>query len=179
MSDPVDPQTQNHPASLEPRGSPQHLAHRDPRDIRWYRPTIGERLKLMGWKNLLWIPPIGMLAILFFSLLHPDWWGMMIGGWKLALMIILLPLAMLGTAAHHAIRQRTEPFCIHCGYCTFGFPDGHRCPECGEPISHSATDEYRRDPKWFIERHKLFLTHPRNEGFDVPRVDENETRINP
>ena len=54
-----------------------------------------------------------------------------------------------------AVRQRPDPFCIHCGYSLTGLPDGHRCPECGRTFSFRVIEEYRRDSHWFIQRYKM------------------------
>src|SRR2546423_15392621 len=83
--------------------------------------------------------------------------------WKLILLAVMLPLGAFFTASRNSICMRREPFCIHCGYDLTSLPDDYNCPECGEHYTHRLIDEYRRDPKWFIERY--------NRRGEIPRAD--------
>jgi len=65
-----------------------------------------------------------------------------------------LAITLTGYVIRRAVRARREPFCIHCGYNLSGLPDNYRCPECGRPYTWRLIAEYRRDPRWFIERYK-------------------------
>jgi hypothetical protein len=76
-------------------------------------------------------------------------------GPKWLIIAVALPLAAIGQTLRTAVRQRPDPFCIHCGYSLTGLPDGHRCPECGRTFSFSVIEEYRRDSHWFIKRYKM------------------------
>lgn len=116
---------------------------------RWYLPSWGDRLLLMRWRLVYFLPLVVLLPVtivLPFTILL--WW-------KLIFIAVALPLVAAMNAAKHAIRLRTEPFCIHCGYDLTGLPEDHRCPECGVPFSLHDIDDYRRDPHWFIQRQKL------------------------
>jgi hypothetical protein len=134
--------------------SPSDLRPRDPNDMRWYRPDLPETLQLMGWRLLLFAPAVGLIALLVLLPWHAYMGNIFVLWWKLIVPAVVLPGAYAISVATHAIRERKEPFCIHCGYDLTGLPDGHNCPECGEPFSLKVIDEYRRDPNWFIERFK-------------------------
>ncbi|MFT3788279.1 MAG: hypothetical protein QM770_19260 [Tepidisphaeraceae bacterium] len=145
-------------------------------DIGWYLPTWTERLRLMGWRNLLWIGPVviaGLLAVLGpWVLTSAFWWGW----WKLIVTLVVLPFSIALAQSRHILRKREDPFCIHCGYSAIGLPDGHACPECGEPFSHAQCAEYRRDPHWYIERHRRAHIVP---APDVPFEAGKNRRENP
>jgi hypothetical protein len=50
-------------------------------------------------------------------------------------------------------------------------PDGHNCPECGRPFKLSVIEEYRRDPNWFIKRHRSSKELPMADvPFDAGKV---------
>lgn len=132
------PQPLRAPALPEPRPA---LA-----EPLWYLPGFAERLRLMGWRVIYFLPLVPLLLLMVFVPF------LMVAWWKLTVFAIALPVTAGMRAAHRAIKSRTEPFCIHCGYDLTGLPDGHRCPECGNTINHWEIDEYRRDPHWFIQR---------------------------
>jgi hypothetical protein len=125
---------------------------------RWYKPTLSETARLLGWRWVLCLPLVALIGLL---MVRP-WlvWQMLIGGWKLILFAVAIPLTAFGSAARNVIRRRKDMFCIHCGYSLTGLPDGHRCPECGQPFSHALIDEYRRDPDFFVQRQKAIKTLP-------------------
>ena len=80
--------------------------------------------------------------------------------WKLLIFAIALPTAAFARAAKNVVRNRKDPFCIHCGYSLVGLPDAYRCPECGQPYLHAVIEEYRRDPAFFIQRLKALRSLP-------------------
>ena len=139
-------------------------------DRRWYLPSWSERLRLMGWRLIyfvplvLVVPLIVLLPILIFA-----WW-------KLLVLAIALPLSAAVHAARRAIGQRKEPFCIHCGYDLTGLTDGGRCPECGARFSHAQIEEYRRDPHWFIKRQYWNRQAPRGTPFVAGSVRSEKRR---
>lgn len=135
--------------------SPSELKLNPRIELRWYKPDWKESFRLMGWRWMYFIPAIGVLAAMFIlAPLHPEMWVAIISWWKIGLILVALPLGVAINAATHAIRLRKEPFCIHCGYDLTGLPDGHTCPECGMQFDLRVIEEYRRDPRWFIERLK-------------------------
>jgi hypothetical protein len=131
-----------------------------PADARWYLPTLGERLQLMGWRNLLWILPLVLVAMpmVLFGAWFAAWAGFWY--WKLLILALGLPITVLIDQARKAVRLRTDPFCIHCGYSAEGLPDGHPCPECASILDRALSEEYRRDPHWFIRRQKMSAQLP-------------------
>jgi hypothetical protein len=112
-------------------------------------------MRYLGWRWVLLLPAVGALGMLRAMVLEPGLWRVFwYVGPKLSIMLLSLPFIAAGYAFKQAIKARTEPFCIHCGYDLAGLPDHHRCPECGVPYSFGAIEEYRRDPAWFIQRYK-------------------------
>jgi hypothetical protein len=115
---------------------------------RWYLPTWWDRLVLMKWRVIYFVPALLIVPLLVLAPFSILLW------WKLLVPAVGLPLAAAVNAAKQAVRLRKEPFCVHCGYDLTSLPDGHRCPECGVPFHLVEIDDYRRDPHWFIERRR-------------------------
>ena len=144
----------------DPHGGPPEGADRAEEAVRrWYLPGWGERLRLMGWRVIYFVP---LLFVLATALLVP--W-LVLFWWKLVVVAVALPLGAAMAAAKHALRLRKEPFCIHCGYTMLGLPDGHRCPECGVPFHRHEMEDYQRDPHWYIKRRRRQAEAPRSAAF--------------
>src|SRR5687767_8546743 len=113
---------------------------------RYYFPTLGERLRLMGWRNVLWLPPIlivvwiGSAAMYQLSALFS-----VLVWWKPIVIAFGLPLAAAIRASAAALSKRDDPFCIHCGYSLTAMPSGPTtCPECGATVNTTESFDYRR-----------------------------------
>ncbi len=48
----------------------------------------------------------------------------------------------------HAAPSETDILCEHCGYGLNGLPSTGVCPECGQPIADSTTNDQRDLPPW-------------------------------
>jgi hypothetical protein len=135
--------------------------------VRWYLPSWGERVRYMRWRTLYFVPAVLLIMLLLLAVVATPFAlagvQLLVAWWKLLLIAIALPTAMAIRAARDAIRARPDPFCIHCGYSMAGLPDQHTCPECGEPYDRAVSEEYRRDPHFFIDRHKALGALPRAE----------------
>ena len=125
-----------------------------PTPERWYLPTWFERLTLMKWRVLYFVPVVLMLPLVcLFPWLLLFWW-------KILIIAVGVPISAAIRAAKNAIHLRKEPFCIHCGYDLTNLPDGHMCPECGLQFFLTEIDDYRRDPHWFIKRRQHYHPNP-------------------
>lgn len=160
--------------------------HASPADVcpgpeaqdRWWRPGWRDSLRHLGWRWVLVLPAVGVLAFLGAGLFYPHlfvwfWWL----GIKWTIMALAVPVALLGDLMRREVGMRQEPFCIHCGYSLVGLPVEGRCPECGSGYTRQLIDEYRRDPNWFIQRYKAQRQLPsRVTPFDAGPVPSRKRR---
>ena len=143
---------------------------------RYYLPTMGERLRLMGWRNVLWLPPLAVLIWIGLSLRHgfAGLWSLAYW-WKAIVFAFAIPLAAAIRTTATALSKRSDPFCIYCGYSLTGLPHppGMRftCPECGGEVDAAESQEYARDPHWFIQRRSA--RHPTDTGFAAGAIRED------
>jgi hypothetical protein len=130
---------------------------------RYWRPSWTDSAKNVGWRWYLFLLPIGLCIAMWLERLTTGSAG---GGGLFVLLYLLWAIsgAAIGRAWHATIKNRAEPFCIHCGYDLTGLVDGGKCPECGKLFSQALIDEYRRDRMKFIE------THSRNPSGGIHRV---------
>jgi hypothetical protein len=140
-------------AALQPLASPHQLRPRDPKDIRWYKPGFFDTLSTMGWRLIFFLPAVVMLGLVLAMPWHAWALQLWIVWWKIALVAVVIPSSYALKLAMESLKQRKEPFCIHCGYDLSGLPNDHTCPECGEYYNFAVIEEYKRDPDWFIRRY--------------------------
>jgi len=121
----------------------------------WWTPGWKDLARAVGWRWILVVPAVGVVALCVLALMNPRYLG---GLWWLGvkgmIYALAIPVALLGSVIRRVTSARTEPFCIHCGYALHGLPESGTCPECGSGYTRQMIDEYRRDPKWFIARYK-------------------------
>lgn len=131
---------------------PPHLPH-DP-DAPFWRPTWPQMFRYLGWRNLLFLPALILLALLVAGFFAPGIYLSLLNGFviKAALVALAIPVAQFAYAVRAGARARHDPFCIHCGHCLTGLPSVYTCPECGRPYDLALLNDYRRDPEWFIQR---------------------------
>ena len=119
--------------------------------LRWWRPGARELARHLGWGWLLLVPPAVLLLISLGLLIARErmggyWWIV----FRLFLVVTPIPLLFLDYFRFKAIRARTDPFCIHCGYTLQGLPQEGTCPECGRRYRMPVVEMFRRDPQWVI-----------------------------
>ncbi len=158
----------------EVHASPTQMPPGEDDGIFWL-PNFGESLRYVGWRWVLVLPAVAVVGLLVsglvfdLHLLNILWYA----GFKLVILAVSVPAVMFASAVRKAVQNRSDPFCIHCGYGLTGLPDGHQCPECGRPFTFALIQEYRRDPHWFIRRYKTRHQIPTS---DVPFMAGAVTR---
>jgi hypothetical protein len=160
-----DPRTPLHervpPTSV---ASPAQVRPAAGEEVRWYMPSWGETARLLGWRWVLFLPAALLVGLLVMVPMRPWLLQLVFGWWKLWVLVVAVPTVAAFNAASHAIRSRKDPFCIHCGYGLTGLPPEHNCPECGSAYTPELIAEYRRDPRWFIQRHRAGRELPRRDA---------------
>jgi hypothetical protein len=147
-----------HPIDIvPPPASPidvSHPAYGD--DVPFWKPTFADAVRHLGWRWVMFFPAL----VIVVALVSLPWYYrysyvLLWGGGKLLIFSVGLAITTAGTAIKSAMKERRDPFCIHCGYDLTGLSEDHVCPECGRPFSLKLIDEYRRDPHWFVQRYKV------------------------
>ena len=127
----------------------------------YWQPSHGETIKLLGWRWLLVLPAVAMIALTVYGLfIGNPFLAYNMCGFGVITLVVILPAVVLGHAARTAVSMRKEPFCIHCGYDLTSMPDHYRCPECGRPYTFAQINEYRHNPWWYIQRRKIASQAP-------------------
>jgi hypothetical protein len=155
-------------ASLPPSvvASPNWISEESDEPVTWWQPDWSEALRYVGYRWIFLTPAVALVGLLVAGLVWPSVWDVLfVLGFKLLLLMVGVTVSLAGYVVRRAVQARTEPFCIFCGYNLTGLPDHYRCPECGRPYDWALIAEYRRDPRWFIERWRLRRKLPAS---DVP-----------
>jgi hypothetical protein len=137
----------------------------------FWRPSGADLFRHLGWRNIFFLPAAGLLALVIYGFFEPGLYLFFVSylGIKFTTLAIAIPIALSGWAIGAAVRARKDPFCIHCGQCLLGLPAIYTCPECGRPYDLALVDDYRRDPKWFIQRWRMrHDLPPRDAHISVP-----------
>lgn len=133
------------------------------RDAPFWKPSLGTVLAHMGWRLIFLIPFAGVLLLLGASVFYPHLLSFFYHiGFKWSVVLFAIPVLLLYYGWNAAVRARRDPFCIHCGQSLIGLPAVHRCPECGRLYDLAVSEDYRRDPAWFVQRWRNAHTSPRD-----------------
>ncbi|MFT3684977.1 MAG: hypothetical protein QM783_08645 [Phycisphaerales bacterium] len=136
-------------------------------DVPFWRPSPLQTLKYIGWRWIIFAPAIiFVLAPVVLLIFRP---GIVLGtlAWSIKLWVMACAwcIYLFVRAVKRGVKDRPGVFCIHCGYTLEGLGDSGRCPECGRLFVRSLSEEYKKDPHFFMERHKAMRSHPKNVGF--------------
>jgi len=147
----------------EVMASPGQVPQTASGEIDWWRPGWHDSVRFIGYRWIFLTPAVLFLvAVAWFCVNRGMRDLIFVIGAKLLMLSAAIAFALAGYVYKRAVRARSEPFCIFCGYNLTDLPDHYRCPECGSPYSLALIAEYRRDPRWFIERYNASkrLPHP-------------------
>jgi hypothetical protein len=141
------------------------------KDVIFWRPTIMDIMRSLGWGWLLMLPA---LTLIFSPLLVLLFWGaqspflaMSIGMWKLWILALGVVISLIAWSMRRAVKGRNKPFCIHCGYDLDSAPREGICPECGRRYVPDLWQEYRKDPAFFVRRYRQLGKHPVGVSVEV------------
>jgi hypothetical protein len=144
--------------------SPHGISFDDGQEM-WWKPTWGEIWHHLGYRRLLFLPLVGLIfliGLVVFDLRYIRYVWLI--GIKWIVMLVAIPFGLASYGVAGVTRKRTDLFCIHCGYSLVGLPDLAICPECGRRYSFAQSEEYRRDPAWFIQRWRARQPFPPAHG---------------
>ncbi len=162
---------------LESVASPIELPIIPGEELRWYKPGVAETVRAMGWRWIYFLPALLVLALLIAIPFHLILLQFLVPWIKIIIFAVAIPVGVALKGAKELVKQRKEPFCIHCGYVLTGLPDHHNCPECGRKYNFRLIEEYRRDPQWFIERYRRQKLLPKREmPFEAGSVRRKRSR---
>lgn len=133
----------------------------------WWRPGPSDIIRAIRWWWLVLLPTIVIaVAMPLLVILFPGslWARSGVPLVKLELFLLGVIFSIVVYGVRNVVTSRRGPFCIHCGYSLEGLDDHGLCPECGRPFIFAVIDEYRRDPHFFIERHKGVKTLPAKQA---------------
>jgi hypothetical protein len=129
-------------------------------DPPFWRPEGVELLRILGWRNIFFLPAILCVGLVLAAFVIPPLFTLIILGSKLLLLALVIPVGLAAYAIRAAVQGRRDPFCLHCGYSLNGLPAVYRCPECGRPYDVRYCEDYQRDPAWFAERFRQMRRNP-------------------
>lgn len=154
-------------------GTPADIPESYDRRAPFWRPTWSEMARYLSWRWVFVAPSaMVLLGVPVVFILWPNAAMAFLFGWfKPVTFAVAVIVSVIIYQIRHVTRLRKEPFCIHCGYSLVGLADGSACPECGRRFSLRAVDEYRKDPRWFVERYHAAGRLPSSAAtLDVPSV---------
>jgi hypothetical protein len=123
--------------------------------VPWWRPGPWDVALAIGWWWTLLLPMIVIVVgVLVLACLRGHMWPMLLSWSKLWLAMFAGISSIVLYGVRNVVKNRKDPFCIHCGYSLLGLPTSGTCPECGRPYLFSLVEEYRKDPHFFVERYK-------------------------
>ncbi len=146
--------------------SPDFVTFLD-KDVPFYRPGALDIAKTIGWRWVLLVPILMVIAALPMTLFLPR--PVMVQVVQVELKLVLLAIGggvtIVLWAVRNAINTRADLFCIHCGYNIEGLGEEGTCPECGRNFQLPIIREFKKDPHFFVARWKAIKDAPKAVPF--------------
>lgn len=144
---------------------PEHMLPLD-QDLPWWRPGVWDIAKVVGWRWIMLGPALVVGALVPLEMfLEVRLVPIIAAGIKLVAFAWGVVISIVAWAIRNAVRARKEAFCIHCGYVLEGLGERGSCPECGRPFHVAMINEFRKDPHFFVTRHKALRDARRSVVF--------------
>ncbi len=121
----------------------------------WWRPGWQHVARVIAWRWVILLPALAIgIGGPYELIMDRAFMPMAAASFKLIVFSWGVIITIVAWGIRHAVAGRKDMFCIHCGYSVHGLGERGQCPECGRFFNVSMINEYRKDPHFFVQRHK-------------------------